>query len=60
MLKFDRGKYIRTKNQYENLMKNYNNLVIDDFFKMSYKNIFHYKNFDLIKLYYNFKTSLKV
>ena len=60
MLKLDRGKYIRTKNQYENLMKNYNNLVIDDFFKMSYKNIFHYKNFDLTKLYYNFKTSLKV
>ena len=60
MLKLDRGKYIRTKNEYKNLMKNYNTFVIDDFYKMSFKNVFHYKNFDLVKLYYNWKTSLKV
>ena len=60
MLKLDRGKYIRTKNEYKNLMKNYNTFVIDDFYKMSFKNVFHYKNFDLVKLYYNWKTSLKI
>ena len=48
MIKFDRGKYIRTRKEYENLMTNYNNFIIDDFYKMSFKNVFHYKNFDLV------------
>ena len=58
MLKLDRGKYIRNKRQYETLMKNYNNFIIDDFYKMSFKNIFHYKNLDLTKLYQDWKNSI--
>lgn len=59
MLYFDRGKYIRNQNQYKNLMKNFDQFIIDDFYKMSFQNIFHNRNFDLNKLYYEWKNSLK-
>ena len=60
MIKFDRGKYIRTRKEYENLMTNYNNFIIDDFYKMSFKNIFHYRNFNLNDLYKDWKASLEI
>lgn len=57
MLKFDRGKFIRDKEGFLKLMKNYDSLIIDDFYKMSFQNIFHYRNLDLTKLYNNWKTA---
>ena len=39
-------------------MQNCDPFVIDDFYKMSFKNIFHYKNFDLVSLYKNWKTTV--
>ena len=32
-------------------MSNYESLIIDDFYKMSFQNIFHYRNINLKKLY---------
>ena len=58
MIYFDRGKFIRDKSNYSTLMQNYKSIIIDDFYKMSFKSIFHYKNFDLEKLYLNWKESL--
>ena len=55
MIYFDRGKYIRSKNEYHKLMKGFNSIIIDDFYKMSFKNIFHYRNFNLRKYYKNWK-----
>ncbi len=60
MIMFDRGKYIRTRKEYENLMTNYNNFIVDDFYKMSFKNIFHYRNFNLNDLYKDWKASLEI
>ena len=59
MINLDRGKYIRTLEEYKNVMKGINHFVIDDFYKMSFQNIFHNRNFDLNKLYYEWKNSLK-
>lgn len=55
MLYFDRGKYIRNQNQYKNLMKNFDQFIIDDFYKMSFQNVFHYKNINILGLYNNWK-----
>ena len=38
MIKLDRGKFIRTEAEYKNLMQNCDPFVIDDFYKMSFKN----------------------
>ena len=51
MIKFDRGKFIRDKVGFSKLMFHYKYLIIDDFFRMSFKTIFHYRNLDLQKLY---------
>jgi hypothetical protein len=51
MIKFDRGKFIKDKVSLSKMMINYKHLIIDDFYKMSFQNIFHYRNLDLIKLY---------
>lgn len=51
MIKNDRGKFIRSPEQYSKIMKEYKSLIIDDFYLMSFKNIFHYKNINLEKLY---------
>ncbi len=55
MLKLDRGKFIRNKFQYAELMDSFKSFIIDDFYKMNFKNIFHYKNFNLEELYNNWK-----
>ena len=55
MIKFDRGKFIRNKRNYRKLMSNYESLIIDDFYKMSFQNIFHYRNINLKKLYKDWK-----
>jgi len=55
MIYFDRGKFIRSALMYEKLMKDYDSIIIDDFYKMSFKNIFHYKNFQLPALYKEWK-----
>jgi SAM-dependent methyltransferase len=55
MIKFDRGKFIRNKKNFSKLMSNYKSLIIDDFYKMSFQNIFHYRNLDLKKFYKNWK-----
>jgi len=59
MIKLDRGKHIRTLDAYKNVMSNLNHFVVDDFYKMSFQNIFHYKNFDLTKFYDDWKNSLQ-
>jgi hypothetical protein len=56
MIKFDRGKFIRNKNEFSYLMKGYKTLIIDDFYKMSFQNIFHFRNLDLKKLYKVWKS----
>ncbi len=53
MINFDRGKFIRSNIGYKNVMKKFNFLITDDFFKMSFKLIFHYKNFNLKEIYEN-------
>jgi len=58
MIKLDRGKFIRNKMEYEKLMDSFESFVIDDFYKMNFKNVFHYKNFDLKQLYYNWKKEI--
>ena len=55
MINFDRGKYIRDNVGYKNIMKKFNFLITDDFFRMSFKLIFHYKNFDLKETYKSWK-----
>ena len=34
MIYFDRGKFIRNKNQYNKLIKNFKSYIIDDFYKI--------------------------
>ena len=55
MINFDRGKFIRDNVGYKNIMKKFNFLITDDFFRMSFKLIFHYKNFDLKETYKSWK-----
>ena len=58
MIKFDRGKFIRNKSEYAKLMSSFDSFIIDDFYKMNFENIFHYKNFDLKELYHNWKKEI--
>ncbi len=58
MIKLDRGKFIRNKSQYSNLMKSFTSLVVNDFYKMNFENVFHYKNFDLKEIYQNWKQKV--
>ena len=51
MINFDRGKFTRSKDSYEKIMNDYQNIIVDDFYIMSFMNIFHYKNFDLNNFY---------
>jgi hypothetical protein len=57
MIDFDRGDFIRDSNKYKTLMKKFDSLITDDFFIMSFKLIFHYKNIDLEKIYRDWKNS---
>ena len=58
MIKFDRGKFIRNKIQYAELMNSYESFIINDFYKMDFENIFHYKNFNLKEFYHNWKREI--
>jgi len=58
MIKLDRGKFIRNKLQYSQLMNSFKSFIVDDFYKMNFENIFHYKNFDLKDLYHNWKKEI--
>lgn len=55
MIRFDRGNFIRNKNDFSELMINYESFIIDDFYKMSFQNIFHFRNLDLKKIYKDWK-----
>tara|TARA_B100001057_G_scaffold467434_1_gene525573 strand:+ start:794 stop:1432 length:639 start_codon:yes stop_codon:yes gene_type:complete len=57
MINYDRGEFIRDVNKYKILMKKFDSLITDDFFIMSFKLIFHFRNIDLEKLYRNWKNS---
>ena len=56
MINFDRGDFIRNTNEYKILMNRFDTLITDDFFIMSFKLIFHYKNIDLEEIYTNWKN----
>ncbi len=58
MIKLDRGKFIRNKSHYAELMKSFDSFIVDDFYKMNFKNIFHYKNFNLKEFYQNWKQEI--
>ena len=58
MIKLDRGKFIRNKSEYSKLMKPYESFIINDFYKMNFKKIFHYKNFNLKDFYHNWKKEI--
>lgn len=57
MIYFDRGKFIRNKNQYNKLIKNYKSYITDDFYKMSFKYIFHYRNINFNKYYLDWRKN---
>ena len=56
MIDFDRGEFIRNSKDYQSLLKKFNFLVTDDFFIMSFKLIFHFRNINLEKIYKNWKN----
>ena len=58
MIKFDRGKFIRSQSHYKELMQPLKSFIVDDFYKMNFENVFHYKNFDLEKLYHSWKKEI--
>ena len=58
MISLDRGKFIRNKTEYAKIMNSFDSFIIDDFYKMNFENIFHYKNFNLKEFYYNWKKEI--
>ena len=58
MIMLDRGKFIRSKSEYAELMNSFESFIVDDFYKMKFQNIFHYKNFDLKELYQQWKKEV--
>ena len=56
MIKLDRGKFIRNEEEYKKLMNSFNSFIIDDFYKMNFENIFHFRNFELVDLYNKWKN----
>ena len=58
MIAFDRGKFIRTDLEFKKLMKNFNQFIVDDFYQMSFQNVFNYRNIDIPQLYKNWKNSI--
>ena len=60
MLKFDRGRFIRTLKSYKYLMKNYSFIISDLFFRVNFKLIFHYKNINLKILYNLWKNKIVI
>ena len=59
MIFFDRGKYIRNEIEFKKIMLNYNQFIVDDFYQMSFQNVFHYNNIDIPKLYHDWKNLIK-
>ena len=59
MILFDRGKFIRDDKSFKKIMTNYDQFIIDDFYRMSFQNVFHYKNIDIPKLYSHWKNLIK-
>ncbi|MDC6482350.1 class I SAM-dependent methyltransferase [Pelagibacteraceae bacterium] len=55
MIKLDRGKFIRSKITFEELINGYDSMITDDFYKMSFKYIFFYKNINLLNIYREWK-----
>jgi len=51
MINNDRGKFIRKPEEYKIIMNGFDSLIIDDFYIMSFQNIFHSKNINLNRLY---------
>ena len=39
-------------------MNSFESFIVDDFYKMKFDNIFHYKNFDLKELYQKWKREV--
>ena len=58
MIKLDRGQFIRNKFEYAELMNSFESFIINDFYKMNFENIFHYKNFNLKEFYHNWKKEI--
>jgi hypothetical protein len=58
MINFDRGKFIRTKTEYNKLMPDFEHFIIDDFYRMSFKYIFHFKNLNMKGFYHNWKKEI--
>ena len=57
MIFFDRGKFIRRKEEYNSLMQNYEQFITDDFYQMSFQNVFHFKNINILELYKSWKKN---
>ena len=58
MIFFDRGKFIRKKDEYKKLMSDYDQFVVDDFYKMSFQNVFHFKKMNVSNLYQAWKNKI--
>tara|TARA_B100000886_G_scaffold335833_1_gene293609 strand:- start:964 stop:1599 length:636 start_codon:yes stop_codon:yes gene_type:complete len=58
MIFFDRGRFIRKQENYSKLMQGCNNVIIDDFYKMSFKQIFHFRNLEIEELYSEWKRTI--
>jgi hypothetical protein len=59
MIFFDRGKFIRKQDEYQRIMKDFNQYIVDDFYQMSFQNVFHFTNIDIEKLYFKWKKKIK-
>ena len=59
MIFFDRGKYIRNDEGFKKVMSKYKQFIVDDFYQMSFQNIFHYNNINIPELYNDWKSSIK-
>ena len=58
MINFDRGEFIRTKAEYNRLMPDFEHFIIDDFYRMSFKYIFHFKNLNMKEFYQEWKKEI--
>ena len=58
IINFDRGKFIREKKDYKKIMRIHRSFITDDFYKMSFLNIFHFRNIKLQNFYSKWKSTL--
>jgi hypothetical protein len=59
MIFLDRGKFIRNVQEYKLLMSAYSQFIVDDFYQMSFQNIFHFTNINIAKLFDDWKNLVK-